>query len=396
MKPGPSLLGLRTYARRRLRLRGYLDEPGDGRILPQIPAVALLWALIASRILREHAFSATEHLVHNGRRGVGVDRPFGDDALGYFTERLDAERLRGALRTLMQRAKRNKVFDEAPRIGLAIDGTGLGRSTRCRCELCHPIKDAKDEVVGYNHKMAGATVVAEDLALPLDVEFYRSGEGEVTAAKRLLERIVRSTAIRFDYVVVDGLYPGAPFLHLTEQLRIPVVARLKENLPELLDLARRRYQGKPPTFRTLEKGERIEIWDADDFEPWDGLRWSDVRVIRYRQHRKNGEVCEAYWLTNFPSSRLSSLALYHICKSRWQIENRFFNEAKNQYGLEHVPHHQANAVLIHALLTCLALCLERLYRLRYLHRGGRPPYTAVDLCRLLWLSLREPPPHDSG
>jgi hypothetical protein len=146
----------------------------------------------------------------------------------------------------------------------------------------------------------------------------------------------------------------------------------------------------------VEKGERVEIWDADDFEPWEGLSWSDVRVIRYRQYRRNGQVCEAYWLTNFSSRRLSSLALYRICKSRWQIENRFFNEGKNLYGLEHIPHHHANAVLVNVLLTCLALCLERLYRLRHLHRGNRRPYTAVQLCRLLWIGLGAPPPLDSS
>jgi hypothetical protein len=39
------------------------------------------------------------------------------------------------------------------------------------------------------------------------------------------------------------------------------------------------------------------------------------------------------------------------------------------------------------LLICLGLTLERLYRLRYLHRGSHPVRTAIDLLRLLQLGL---------
>jgi hypothetical protein len=39
------------------------------------------------------------------------------------------------------------------------------------------------------------------------------------------------------------------------------------------------------------------------------------------------------------------------------------------------------------LLICLGLTLERLYRLRYLHRGTHPVRTAIELFRLLQLAL---------
>jgi len=396
VRPGPCLLGLRKYARRCLRLQPYLDHPGDGRRFPQIPAAALLWALLASKVLRVHAFSATEQLVREVARALGVNRAFGDDALGYFTEHLDVGRLRAVLFALLWRSKRNKVFDHALRLGLVLDGTGNGRSAQKRCELCHPKRDAKKEVVGHGHKMVGASVVAAELTLPLDVEYYRPGQSELTAGKRLLERVVRASRVRFDYVVVDGLYPGIPFLHLADRLRLPVVARLTDKLPELSEAAQARFRDQPPTARHEEKGERIELWDADDFEPWWGLKWPTVRVLRYRQYRRTGKVVEAYWLTNFSPRKVGSLALYRICKTRWQIENRFFNEGKKLYGLEHIPHHHANSILIHTLLTCLALCIERLYRLRHLHRGGRRPYTPVELCRRLWLALGAPVPLDTS
>lgn len=48
------------------------------------------------------------------------------------------------------------------------------------------------------------------------------------------------------------------------------------------------------------------------------------------------------------------------------------------------------------LLTCLALCIERLFRLRYLHRGGRKPYTAIELRSRLLCNLAAPEAYDTS
>ena len=72
------------------------------------------------------------------------------------------------------------------------------------------------------------------------------------AAKRLLERAVARLGRRFaDYLVVDGLYSGAPFLHLADRLGLPVIAVLKDNLPELMQAARRRF--RPTTGSTMRR-----------------------------------------------------------------------------------------------------------------------------------------------
>ena len=79
-----------------------------------------------------------------------------------------------------------------------------------------------------------------------------------------------------------------------------------------------------------------------------------------------------------------------MAKSRWEIENQGFNDAKNRYGLEHLCHHEAHSLLITWLLVVLAMTIERLYRLRYLHRGTHRLHTAIDLARLLRLTLSSP------
>ncbi|MFY9527806.1 MAG: transposase [Candidatus Acidiferrales bacterium] len=395
-KPTPRRLW--QYVTRRLRLRPYFHHPGDGRRQPQIPARVLLWSLLMGQMLRRSAFSAIEALVRSSaRRALGVRPSFSDDALGYFTERLDPTPTREALAAVLRQAKRNKAFQDSCFIGLAVDGTTAGRSSQSGCPLCRPFRNQRREIIGYRHHLVLIAVVGTGLSLPFDVEPYGPGDSEYAAGQRLLRRAVTQLGVRFaDYVVADGEFATAPFLHCAEDVGLRVVARLKGNLPELFEAAQRRFHSQPPQTTFREGRDRVEIWDAEDFDPWEELRWETVRVIFYRQHKPNGEVIEAFWLTNFSSPEVGSRSLYYIAKSRWEIENQGFNEAKNRHGLEHISRHQANSVLLGWLLTMLALTIERLYRLRYLHRGTHPVHTAERLVFLLWLSLSRPVVPDSS
>jgi len=243
-------------------------------------------------------------------------------------------------------------------------------------------------VVGQVHRLVAVSVVGTGLTLPCDAEPYGAGDSEYAAGQRALQRVVAHLGPRLaHYVVVDGEYATAPFLHTAGELGLGVVARLKDNLPLLAQAARQRFEGQPPQVTFLHDGERIELWDADDFDPWDALRWPTVRVLRYRQHRRDGRICEAYWLTDFPVIRVGPRALFGLAKSRWEIENQGFNDAKNRYGLEHICHHHPNSLLIGWLMVLLALTLERLFRMRYLHRGTHLPRAAIELLRAFRLDL---------
>ncbi len=196
-------------------------------------------------------------------------------------------------------------------------------------------------------------------------------------------------------MVADAEYANARFLHTARQLGLHVVARLKANLPELLEAAQRRYRRQPPQTTFRDGQDLVELWDADDFDPWENLDWETVRVLAYRQHQPNGTVIEAFWLSDFSSRQVSSRLLYRLAKSRWEIENQGFNDAKNRHGLEHVCHHHPHSLLITWLLVIFALTLERLWRVRYLHRGQHPVRPPIELVRLLRLALASPAAPDT-
>ncbi len=386
----PTVQSMRNYARHTLALTTFFDHPGDGRVYPEIPASDLSWALVAGVILRLGSANRLEWLAKSSNgNDLGLTRSFGDDALAYFSERLDPQVIRRRMAETLKLAKCNKVFEETAFIGLAIDGTGVGHTTKQPCPLCHPIKDSNNNVTGYNHHFVMISVVGAGITLPFDVEPYAADDSEYAAGKRLLKRAVNLLGPRFaNYSVADAKFATAPFLHTSDQVKLPIIARLKQNLPQLSAAVEARFTGQPPTSSFQYGDDWIEVWDANDFDPWEALNWNNVRAMRYRQHKKDGRVIQAEWLTNYSITKLPARSFFKLAKSRWEIENQGFNDAKNLYGMEHIQHHAPNSMVVNWLITLLALMIERLYRIRYLHRGSHPILTAMQLNDTLWLNLR--------
>jgi hypothetical protein len=389
---GPSPQRLWKYATQRLRLASYFQVPGDGRSAPQISARAVVWGLVIGHVLREDAFAGVDALVRGGARALAVGRRFSHDTLAYVTARLDPAPTRQALGTVARQAKRNKALAGQPWIGLALDGTMTAcvQQAKPDCAYCRPLHNAAGEVLGYRHHVTVVSVAGVGVTLPVDAEPYGPGDSEYGAGQRVIQRVVGQLGPRFaDYVVADE-FATAPFLHTVGELGLHAVVRLKDNLPQLREAAERRYAAQPPMEVFDDGRDHVEVWDAEDFDPWDTLRWTTVRVLRYRQTKPDGRVIEALWLSDWRMSEVSSRALYRMAKSRWEIENETFNVAKTYHGMEHICHHQGNSLLVNWLLLLLALAIERLYRLRYLHRGTHPVLAAIDLVRTFRRSLGRP------
>jgi len=384
-----SIINIHRYVFYRLKLAAYFENPGDGRIHPSIPARDILWGSIAAFLLRTASALGIERLLKSTHvKKLGMARRFGDDTIHGCLERLDPSVLRAAIYSLLRRVKRGKAFKHAVEIGLVIDGTGIGKRTRKHCALCRCKRNAAGEILHYEHSASALLVVAGDLHLPLDIEAYGPGDSEYAAGGRLLDRAIAALGSRFaDYLVVDGKFATAPFLNRATALGIPVIARLKNNLPTLKAAAEKRFANRQVQYTFSHDGDRFQVWYAEDFEPWDGLQWSAVHVVRYRQTKPDGTVIEAEWLTNIPRRVKHPRRIVLMGKGRWSIENQGFNDAKNRYHLEHVSHHEANSITMRCLLIFLAITIERLYRLRHLHRGTHPVMTSIDLWQALVCSL---------
>jgi hypothetical protein len=178
---------------------------------PQIPASSLSWGLLLGAILRLNSAHRLEWLVRSAdRKETGLATGFGDDALAYFTERVDPKVIRHRAATTLKLAMCNKVFEETAFIGLAIDGTGAGRTTKQACPLCHPLKDSQGKPTCQLHYFVMINVVGAGITLPFDVEPYGPGDSEYAAGKRVLKRSTEHLGPRFaDYVGGTGGQSGA-------------------------------------------------------------------------------------------------------------------------------------------------------------------------------------------
>jgi len=118
----------------------------------------------------------------------------------------------------------------------------------------------------------------------LALEWVRPGEGEDTAAFRLLERLPELYGSRFfDILLLDALYAQAPLLKLARRLGWDVVITLKQEKRDLYQDAQGLFQGRPPDAQFCEQKAgtttEVRLWQAEGL-PFTRDYPQPVRVLR--------------------------------------------------------------------------------------------------------------------
>ncbi len=262
---------------------------------------------------------------------------------------------------------------------------------RCCAECCQRrVRVKKEKVVEYYHRGVIFHLVGFPIALPLDVEMIRPGEGEVTAAKRLLGRVVKTYGRFFDVVLGDALYCEAPFINACLKHGKHVITVLKGDQRALLQDARGVFSlVKPQGWE--EPGCCVQAWDAEGFTSAEKVK-APLRVIRAeevirkRHHLHGGwkfeeEIHTWYWATTLPASELSTRLLWEIAHSRWEIENDLFHTLATYWSLDHCFIHEPTAILNFVLTLFIAFVL-----LQSFYYGNLKPQRRVRMT-LIALSL---------
>jgi hypothetical protein len=114
-------------------------------------------------------------------------------------------------------------------------------------------------------------LIGFDIAVPLDVEMLRPGEGEIIAAKRLLERVLLTYGRFFDAVVGDALYLEAPFFNFCIDHGKHVIAVIKGDQRALLQDAQGLFAQMEPGLWD-EPRRLTEFWDEEGFSSAEGVK----------------------------------------------------------------------------------------------------------------------------
>ena len=267
------------------------------------------------------------------------------------------------------RLKRNKVLADGDDLKMAaVDGHEFFKSRKRCCERCQQrtIKVKDEEVVEYYHQGVVCHLIEHELAVPLDVELSRPGEGEETAAKRLLERVFANYPRFFDVVCGDALYFDAPFINfcLGHGKHALVVVKGEHRL--LLQDAQGLFAQQPG--QVWRDGRRtVRYWDADGFTTAEGVE-RPLRVVhtqetvRRRERvagawREKEETSEWYWATTLTGRQLSARRVWRAGHRRWGVENDCFNDLSMHGGLDHCFKHDPAAIVNFVLTLFLARVL---------------------------------------
>lgn len=306
----------------------------------------------------------------------GVEGIPSDSQMREILDGVEIEPLRGILSQIFERMRRvGWAVNYVTRVGdrnyytVALDGSEYFHSTKIECPGCLRKESAKGET-HYSHVVVAATVVKAGThgVFPLEVEEVRNEDGnekqdcEITAAKRLIERLRREHRQLPMWIIGDDLYAHEPFV---------------------MDLRRERMNfvlvAKPGSHQELfEWVEELEAMGECQRGSWEAGPACKRRFFEYRlahqmplsqsgivsvnflevweRDRHGKQVYHNSWVTDFHVTPDTVAAIVGIGRARWKVENEHFNVHKNHgYELEHnYGHGQQTLSMVMYLLNLLA------------------------------------------
>jgi hypothetical protein len=370
----------------------------DARREPQIPTATVWLSALGMATGRLGSLNALEQVLARptGLQGLLGPRRPSADTVGRVMGLMDVGPVRQSLVKACHQLRRNKVLDDNPwplRFAV-LDGHEFIHTESCPCCQCSLRTFERDgqSVTQYYHRGVVAYLIGFSLAIPLDVEMQRPGEGEMPAARRLLERLVQTYARFFDAVVCDSLYLERPFVDACRQHQKHILAVLKENNPALLRDAEGLFAKQAPVVR-IEDGRTIRYWDEEGFTSSSTitipLRILHVEEIETKRKTVGGaqrvetETHSWWWATTIPQSVMPARQLRHVGHGRWHIENRLFHTLTTYWGLDHAYHHHPVAIVNFVLTLLLGFLLTQAFYYRNLKEPARTGLSLLALTRFL-------------
>jgi Fe-S-cluster formation regulator IscX/YfhJ len=333
----------------------------DSRRDPEISPATVFLAAFHAFVFRLPSFQQLEAELAQPalQRWIGASRAFSDDALRYSLSGFHLEGLERMLTDINRTLKRNKVFDAdrvQGRIVAALDGIEVLSSYSRHCDSCLERRvtvrkaGVKVEQLQYYHRAVGCQIINGPVKTFLALEWLQPGEGEDTAALRLLRNLPERYGSRFfDILLLDALYAQAPVFQLAAELGWDLVVSLKQNLPELYQSAVRLFARRPADCSLTEqrsgKSYQVQLWDTEGL-PFSADYPRPVRVVRSEEsltqnHYRRGELTpettehEWLWITTLDSQAFPASVVRRLGHDRWKQENNGWNDLTQNWAFKH-------------------------------------------------------------
>jgi hypothetical protein len=375
----------RAYVNKVFGLEDELARLHDGRSGPKLPLGAALatwfWAMVRRLPSTEQVGDMLLDAGWRRRLGLTTAQGGSPDTLARILDGLSIDELGELCLDVFFTARRAKVLDAGPygqRCAI-VDLNELFTSTKVHCEQCQTrIKKTLDaqgnlrEITEYFHQAVALVFVSGEIAWPLGWEILRPGEGELTAAVRLLERLLPRLRSSLDLVLGDRLYCCRLFFQTVCRFGVNALA-ISSGTTEMDKEMELLVRSEPPRRLRIQD---VDVWSMDS-EAWQRDLQRSLHVAHYvrrydapdykHERRHLRIVCTA------PVEVLPEAQGWRVGRARWIIENGAFNRLTRDYGLTHNFHHDAAAIMALLVLRSLACAITLAYHRFATARTARPP-----------------------
>ena len=367
-----------------------IERIADNRLNPSYKTSQIISLVLVGFLLRIRSFNQLNYLIKSGEFNniyAYEDRIPKIDAIRSSLKSINLNALRRFNERIIKKAIRNKVYNEGTIDGYtvaAIDGTNLFNRKKPSCDDC--IYTNKRGKIYYAHASTVMSLIGDGANLVIDYEMIKhrkeandTGEGELIAAKRLLNRAVSTHKGLIDVVTYDALACNSVFLNECINLNTHAVIRVKDNY----NLAIRKVKKETNTKQNIKHWHdgQFEISAYESEFYMDGVD-SPLRYVKFAKKKSNGERSQVLIVTSALNMNLKTI--YKIMKARWNIENQVFNNLKNNANMDHCFVHGGNAVEAILYLMFIASNLFQLFKTRRL-KNHVP--IQIELIRLLHRGL---------
>lgn len=364
------------YIQRTFSFQEEVEKLNDFRLGETILTESLFEALFSGFVLHLKSFRALEFEIQQGRlKKVWQNRnSFHINSLRYGLEFFQIETLDLMLQSICRKMKRSKMLSLGVS-GLhvvAIDGTEFFRSEAIHCDDCMEVH-LSDGTVQYVHRgvfmqHVGTKLkpfLAAEPILPKDKseEDSQPGhEGELTAAKRLLSRVVRQYGKRFiDIVTLDAIYMNKPFFQHCIALNLDAVARVKNERTQLYkEIESLCELTKPYKGYDQTEGVAYTIYEIEAIHL--SIGW-DIPLVGYKIIETDSSGTQTF-LCATTALDVDANIIRRIVHQKWGIENNGYRELKQNWQMEHNFHHHqvATWAIILTMLIAYNLFYAYVYR----------------------------------
>ena len=369
-----SMRQMRSYADKVFEKDARLGRMTDGRVDPTLPLSAVLstwqWGLIRRTPSTEQIGDLLLDPRWRARLGLQPEQGGSPDRLAQVLDSLSTEEWNEMMLEDFFLARRAGILTDDGLYGkrcAALDLNELFKSEKIHCPQCQvrekTVKDEKGEkhtVQEYYHQAVALSWMSGPLRFVLGWEVLAPGEGELTAALRLLARLLPRLNKSLDLVLGDALYCCRPFFQAVCGAGLEGLAVSSEGteMDEEIDLL---MKTDPPR---LVPGVEVAVWEMES-EAWSQDLKRKLRVIhcerRYEAPAWKHERKQLRVVTSVPVEILPAGQGWKVGRSRWGIENGTFNVLTRDHSLTHNYHHSVAAIVALLAMRSFACFLTQAY-----------------------------------